>query len=146
MFSWLYNSPIYSTPLGPAPTEQCWNFAPGERFSSVKSLLRLGPDDTSTSSIVFWSGAGTNYTIITKIAEANINVVMTFNSVVITYGSTSWTLFEDLDFEGNFVCMDTPDVIRYTWPVDLNLTTVRSVIKGCNFSREYINQVRQTLR
>lgn len=126
----------------------CTTFSQPERYVSVSSVRRLGPADTSIPAIVFYSGSGvTNYTIISdKIAEANINVVMSLtSSKIITYGSSSWTLFEGVNFVGKSACIDTPNVIRDAYPVNFNLTTVSSVVKGCNLPIDYIKQLRQTL-
>lgn len=100
----------------------------------------MGPADTATPAIVLSAGYIIhNYTIVEKIA-----VVLTAvdRASITTYGHSSWTLFEGTNFEGRYVCFGSSNIISWTRPATLNLTRVGSVIRGCDFSSEYINQLR----
>lgn len=108
----------------------------------------MSPADTTTTGIAFWSGAvPSNYTLITdKVAESNINVIMTSSSsLIITFGNSSWTLFEETNFIGKSACMNSSNVVHDAPPYAFGLATVSSVIKGCNFRSDYLNLLRETL-
>lgn len=107
-------------------------------------VLRLGPADTDVPAIVFSRCCiNTDYVVIDKIAEANVEWDNERNSTnITTYGSSSWTLFEGKNFEGKYECFASSGVIRYSTLNSLDMMSVGSVIRSCTFSKEYLNQLR----
>ncbi len=122
-------------------------FSSDENYSAVTAVRKLGPSDTTQTAIVFYSGTGvTDYQINEKLANGNITVSFSLAShVIITYGSSNWTLFEGKEFIGKTACLETPEVVRlsHLYESHLNLTKVGSIIKGCDLKRGYIEEVRR---
>ncbi|XP_037038818.1 uncharacterized protein LOC119076256 [Bradysia coprophila] len=148
---WIYSgSNTTSFTIGLNENRTCTRFSSSDRYTSVYGVRRLGPEDTTNKAIVFYSGTGvTDYLINEKLAEANITVPMNLAaSVIITYGSSSWTLFEDNNFNGKMVCLETPDVTRLSKMYDshVNLTSVGSLIKGCDLPYELLVELRRSVQ
>ncbi|KAG4080686.1 hypothetical protein HA402_013216 [Bradysia odoriphaga] len=145
---WIYSgSSSTSFTIGLNENKTCSRFSSSENYTSVYAVRRLGPEDTTNEAIVFYSGTDvTDYLINQKLADANITVPMNLAaSVIITYGSSSWTLFEDNNFNGKMVCLETPDETRLSKMYDshVNLTSVGSLIKGCDFPHEFLLELRK---
>lgn len=151
MYSWIYSSsPSDHFTIGLNENITCSHFSSNDNHLAVTAVRRLGPEDTTKPAIVFYSGSGvTDYVINERLADANISIPLnTFSHAIITYGSSDWTLFERENFEGRAVCLETPGVVRLSklYEPHLNILTVRSLIKGCNFSREYIEELRRNYK
>lgn len=101
---------------------------------------------------MFYSGTGvTDYLINEKLANANVTIPMSLAAAsIITYGGSSWTLFEDKNFDGKTVCLETgtTHVTRLSRMYDphVNLVKVGSLIKGCDVSHELLVELRRSVR
>lgn len=150
--SWIYSgSNSTSFTIGLHENQTCSQLsAHGEHYVTVHSVRRLGPVDTTDKAIVFYSGTGvTDYLINEKMADANVTIPMDLAAaVIITYGSSSWSLFEEANFNGKMVCLETPDLTRLSKMYDshVNLTKVGSLIKGCDHPNELLIKLRKSVQ
>lgn len=126
----------------------CYNMNSG--WDNVVSLSRVGPADTSTPAVTFKNNPDT-IIVIEKVAEAFLNLPNYGGHLTLTFtGTSSWTFFEQTNFEGKSICWRSTKEIESRGTslgffAPSNIKSFGSVLRGCDLSAAEIQNFKVQL-